>query len=73
MELLLSLFLLSYAIGIYVYLAAFIYSVFTIFINRGAQSALPLGNVALLGGLLVTIRSCCAKYLYSCFCTSETG
>jgi len=73
MDLLLSLFLVSYATGIYVYLAAFIYGLFTIFINHGAQSALPLGNVALLGGLLVTTRSCYAEYLYSCFCTSETG
>ena len=36
---------LSYAIEIYVYLAAFIYCSFTILINRGAQSALPLRNV----------------------------
>jgi hypothetical protein len=39
--------------------------------STGAHYALPLGNVALLGGWLVTTRSCCGAYLYFYFCTSE--
>ena len=58
---------LSVVIGNHVCLSAFIYNLLTIFISCGVYSVLPLVNVVLLDGLLVTTLSSCAEYLYFYF------